>query len=107
MSIFIFLVMIIVISLTVLRYYLTKNSEEQRGEEEPSLKELMLMGVSAPSEQKVVATTKNSKKSFWEKVYSGEGPQPKYMRHIAQQERLRCIEAAKLAESKEKKEKNI
>ena len=103
MSIFIFLVMIIVISLTVLRYYLTKN----RGEEEPSLKELMLMGVSAPSEQKVVATTKNSKKSFWEKVYSGEGPQPKYMRHIAKQERLRCIEAAKLAESKEKKEKNI
>ncbi len=101
---FFLLVMIIGISLTVLRYYLTKNSEEQT-EEEPSFKELMLMGVSAPSKQK--ATVKNSKKSFWEKIYSGEAPQPKYMRHMANQERLRCIEAAKLAESKEKEEKNI
>lgn len=97
--------MIIGISLTVLRYYLTKNSEEQT-EEEPSFKELMLMGVSAPSKQNV-ETVKNSKKSFWEKIYSGEAPQPQYMRHMANQERLRCIEAAKLAESKEKEEKNI
>ncbi len=102
----IFIVMAIGLSLTVLRYYLAKNNEDQKEEDEPSLKDMMLTGVSAPPKQKEEEDDQNSEKPFWENVYSGKGPQPKYMRNIANRERRRAVEAGKLAASKERAEKD-
>ena len=65
-----------------------------------SLKEQMLMGtsVSAPKPE----PKPDEEKSLMERVYSGRGHQPKYMRYIAQHERQRAIQAAKLAAKKER-----
>lgn len=101
-----FIVMAIGLSLTVLRYYLTKNNEEEKDEDELSLKDMMLTGVSVPPKQKEEENNRNSEKSFWENVYSGKGPQPKYMRNIANRERHRAIDEGKLAASKEREEKD-
>lgn len=101
-----FIVMAIGLSLIVLRYYLARNNGEQKDEDETSLKDMMLTGGSAPPKQKEEENDQNAEKSFWENVYSGKGPQPKYMRNIANRERHRAIDAGKLAASKEEEDKD-
>ena len=101
-----FIVMAIGLSLIVLRYYLARNNGEQKDEDETSLKDMMLTGVSAPPKQKEEENDQSSEKSFWGNVYSGKGPQPKYMRNIADRERHRAIDAGKLAASKEEEDKD-
>ncbi|MFQ9891830.1 MAG: hypothetical protein ACLRWH_01325 [Emergencia sp.] len=108
---FYLIVIAMALTMVVLLHYLKRNDapDEETGEPEEkelSLKDQMLMGISVPKQERpeTKAEEENREKSFWEKVYSGKGPQPKYMRHIADRERKRAVEAAKLAKEKELEE---
>lgn len=65
-----------------------------------SLKEQMLMGTSVVPPKP--EPKPEEEKTLMEKVYSGKGRQPQYMRYMAQHERERAVQAAKLAEEKER-----
>lgn len=104
------IVFALAITLVVLYHYLTRNDEDR--EEEPSFKEQMLMGTSVGSapktekDEEANPEEEETEKSFMERVYSGKAPQAKYVRYIAGHERHRAIEAARLADEKEKEEEH-
>lgn len=94
---------LIVIVVSVIIYYAQSfNADDDTLEkEETTFKEDMLKGIAVPKE----VPKDEHEKSIMEKIYSGKGPQPKYMRDIAAKERRRAIEAARMADEKERQER--
>jgi len=103
-----FIFIVIVIALSAFLYYIKRaagdKEETTERELETSLKEQMLTGISVPKPGSSKAEQEEPS-SFWAKLYSGKGPQPKYMRYIAADSRKKAVEAARLAAKKEAAEK--
>ena len=93
------------VTMLVLSEYFKRNDVDKNGnpesKPEPSMKEQMLMGISVPKPEE---PEEPHEESFLEHVYSGKGPQPKYMRYMADHERRRAVETAREADEKEREE---
>lgn len=89
--------LILAVGLDLIRRKRQGQDPDAEPEKELSLREQMIMGTAVVQPK----PRPDEEKTLMEKVYSGKGHQPRYMRYIADHERRRAIEAAKLAEEKE------